>query len=81
MRPRRTFQIEFAPGSDPRWGLVRGRVEHVAWGDGTRFDSLAELLRFIGVTLRAMEGPSGRRRRGAGVAPVLRLEGSLRSAC
>jgi hypothetical protein len=56
MMTRRTFQNEFAPGSDPRWGQVRGRVEHLTWGDGTRFQSLDELLRFIGVTLRTLEG-------------------------
>ena len=58
MTTRRTFQIEFAPGSDPRWGQVRGRVEHLAWGDDAHFESLSELLRFIGLTLRTMETPA-----------------------
>jgi hypothetical protein len=77
MNTRHTFQIEFAPGSDPRWGLVRGQVEHLAWGERTRFESLDQLLRFIGVTLRAMDRPGSPRRRTMRVG----FDGNARRTC
>jgi len=47
MATQRSFLIELEPDADLSGGPVRGRVEHVAWGERGSFDSLAELLDFM----------------------------------
>jgi len=51
MTTHRSFLIELEPGADLAGGRVRGRIEHVAWGDREDFGSLDELLAFMGRAL------------------------------
>lgn len=48
---RAAFVVQFVAGSDLRAGSVGGRVEHVASGRHARFDSVDDLLRFLGDVL------------------------------
>jgi hypothetical protein len=61
MATQRSFLIELEPGADPGGGEVRGHVEHVAWGDCSRFDSLSELLEFMERALLPIGVSIGRR--------------------
>ena len=47
----RAFVVQFRPETDASQGRFEGRVEQVATGEGTRFQSLEELLGFIRRTL------------------------------
>ena len=47
MTTLRSFLIELEPGADLAGGRVRGRIEHVAWGDREDFRSFDELLAFM----------------------------------
>ena len=49
------FVIQFRDETDIATGRCAGRVEHVATSQGIRFDSLAELLDFIGRVLTDRE--------------------------
>jgi hypothetical protein len=55
-----SFLIELEPGADVGGGEVRGRIEHVAWGDRGRFESLVELLEFMSRALRPFEETADR---------------------
>ncbi len=57
MATQRSFLIELEPGTDPGGGRVRGRVEHVAWGDRGSFRSVAELLEFMSRALTPLDEP------------------------
>jgi hypothetical protein len=55
MGTHRSFLIELEPGADFGDGRVRGRIEHVAWGDREHFGSLDELLAFMSRALRPLD--------------------------
>lgn len=48
----RAFVLQFRPEADIEQGSFTGRVEHVQSGQAARFDSLEELLEFLGRVLR-----------------------------
>ena len=52
---RNAFVLQFAADSGPRHGRFHGRVQHVASGEQTAFDSLEELWAFVGQVLLAGE--------------------------
>ena len=56
LSPRAAFVVQFLPWSDPRSGVIGGRVEHVASGRSRRFASLKELLDFLADALTEL-GP------------------------
>ena len=47
----RAFVVHFRTNSNVARGPIEGRVEHVVSGQSTHFDSLEELLAFIGRVL------------------------------
>ena len=47
LSPRAAFVVQFLAWSNPRSGVIGGRVEHVASGRSRRFASLKELLDFL----------------------------------
>ena len=47
----RAFVVHFRTSSNVARGPVEGRVEHVISGQSTHFDSLEELLTFMGRVL------------------------------
>ena len=64
LSPQRAFVVQFrAETAVERWH-VEGRVEHVVSGQATHFDSLEELLTFIGRVLGALHTPPRKRPRG-----------------
>jgi len=56
------FVVHFRLSTDIAQGQIAGRVEHVVSGQSTHFDSLEELLAFIGRVLANMRAPPRRRR-------------------
>jgi hypothetical protein len=52
----RAFVVQLRPEALPEEGLLVGRVEHVVSGRSEHFDSLPELLAFLGRTVRVAEG-------------------------
>ena len=46
------FVVHVRPGALPEEGRIAGRVEHVASGRSEQFDSLPDLLDFLGRVLR-----------------------------
>jgi len=46
------FVVHLRPGTLPEEGRVAGRVEHVSSGRSAHFESLPELLAFLGWVLR-----------------------------
>jgi hypothetical protein len=46
------FVVHLRPGGAPEEGRMAGRVEHVASGRSERFESLPEMLAFLGRVLR-----------------------------
>jgi hypothetical protein len=52
----RAFVVHLRPEALPEEGLLVGRVEHVVSGRSDHFDSLPELLAFLGRTVRVAEG-------------------------
>ena len=52
----RAFVVHLRPEALPEEGLLVGRVEHVVSGRNEHFDSLPELLAFLGRTVRVAEG-------------------------
>ena len=52
----RAFVVHLRPEALPEKGLLVGRVEHVVSGRSEHFDSLPELLAFLGRTVRVAEG-------------------------
>lgn len=51
LSPQAAFVVQFVSGSRLDGGTVDGRVEHVASGRSARFDSVDQLLRFLGEVL------------------------------
>jgi hypothetical protein len=62
----RAFVVHLRPEALPEEGLLVGRVEHVVSGRSEHFDSLPELLAFLG---RVLKNLRNERRRGEG-SPV-----------
>ncbi len=48
------FVVQFRPDTDPSAARFEGRVEQVGSGEGARFESLEELVRFITRALARM---------------------------
>ena len=46
------FVVKFFPDTNPDEGRLCGRIEHVASGQTTRFESQSELLLFLNSVLR-----------------------------
>jgi len=61
MATQLSFLVELEPDVNPGGGEVRGRVEHIAWGDCGRFESLGELLEFMERSLLPLGASAGRR--------------------
>ena len=60
LSPQAAFVVQFVAGSDLHGGVVGGRVEHVASGRSTHFESVDDLLRFLGEALaQAGRGSDG----------------------
>ncbi len=53
---RNAFVLQFAAGTSPEPGLIRGRIHHVASGQLAAFESLDELWAFVS---RTLFGPNG----------------------
>ena len=51
LSPQAAFVVQFVVGSDLGAGTAGGRVEHVASGRSTRFESVDGLLRFVSEVL------------------------------
>jgi hypothetical protein len=49
------FVVHLRPGALPEEGRMAGRVEHVTSGRSERFESLPELLAFLGRVLRDLQ--------------------------
>lgn len=49
---RRSFVIKFSPDTNPEEGRFIGRVEHVASGQTTRFESSDALVSFLNDVLK-----------------------------
>lgn len=49
---RRSFVIKFSPDTNPEDGRFIGRVEHVASGETTRFESSDALVSFLNDVLK-----------------------------
>ena len=49
---RRSFVIKFSPDTNPEEGRFIGRVEHVASGETTRFESSDALVSFLNDVLK-----------------------------
>jgi hypothetical protein len=56
LSPQAAFVVQFVVGSDLRSGSVGGRVEHVASGRFARFETVADLLRFLSDALAQTGG-------------------------
>ena len=52
---RRAFVVQLRAGSEPAQRRLLGRVEHVSSGQATTFESLDELLAFIGRVLTQVD--------------------------
>ena len=61
----RAFVVHFRMSSNVARGPIEGRVEHVVSGQSTHFDSLEELLAFMGKVLAAGRSPPQRTTRKA----------------
>ena len=55
------FVVHFRLSTNIAQGQIEGRVEHVVSGQSTHFDSLEELLAFMGRVLANMRAPPRRR--------------------
>ncbi len=55
----RAFVLQLHADADVTTGAVAGRVEHVASGRVAHFDSVVELMRFIGLTLDDVRSAGG----------------------
>ena len=51
LSPHRAFVVQFRAETDVEQGRFVGRVEHVVSGQAAHFDSLEELVAFIGRVL------------------------------
>jgi hypothetical protein len=50
---RRIFIVHLRLDADPERGAVSGRVQHVSSGDATHFESVDELVAFLGLHVAA----------------------------
>jgi hypothetical protein len=55
------FVVHFRLSTNIAQGRIEGRVEHVVSGQSTHFDSLEELLAFMGRVLASVRAPPRRR--------------------
>ena len=63
--------MHLAVGGAPEEGRLVGRVEHVVSGRSEHFDSLPELLAFLGRSVRVAEGSvSTKRGEGTNAGPA-----------
>jgi len=53
---RRVFIVHLRLDADPANGRVTGRVQHVCSNDASHFESVEELLAFIGRHVTAVQG-------------------------
>ena len=53
LSPYRAFVVQLTENTDVERGQWAGRVEHVTSGQATRFQSVEELLAFVGRVLAA----------------------------
>jgi len=53
-RPR-SFVVQLAADASPTAGAIRGRAVHIASGDAASFESMTELLRFLGASIARAE--------------------------
>ena len=60
LSPHRAFVVQFRVETDVERGRFVGRVEHVVSGQATHFQSLEELLAFIGRVLATVRAPPRR---------------------
>lgn len=60
LSPHWAFVVQFRTETQVEAGHLRGRVEHVVSGQATHFQSLEELLAFIGRVLAALPAGSAR---------------------
>ena len=51
LSPHRAFVVQFREETEVEQGRFAGRVEHVVSGQAAQFDSLEELVAFIGQVL------------------------------
>jgi hypothetical protein len=58
------FVVHFRVNSEVAQGRMAGRVEHVASGQSTHFNSLEDLLVFMGRVLATVRAPPRRSRAG-----------------
>ena len=49
------FVVHLRPGARPDAGRMAGRVEHVASGRSAHFESLPEMLAFVGRVLSSLQ--------------------------
>jgi hypothetical protein len=61
---RHAFVVHFRVNSEVARGRMAGRVEHVTSGQSTHFNSLEDLLVFMGRVLATVRAPPRRRRAG-----------------
>ena len=64
LSPHRAFVVQFRAETDVGQGHCTGRVEHVVSGQATHFQSLEELLVFMGRVLASVRAPPRRKSRG-----------------
>jgi hypothetical protein len=53
-RPR-SFVVQLAADASPPGGAIRGRAVHIVSGDAAYFESMTELLGFLGVSIARHE--------------------------
>jgi len=64
LSPHRAFVVQFRAETVVEQGRFVGRVEHVVSGQAAHFQSVEELLAFIGRVLTEVRAPPRRRPRG-----------------
>ena len=64
LSPHRAFVVQFRAETAVEQGRFVGRVEHVVSGQAAHFQSVEELLAFIGRVLTEVRAPPRRRPRG-----------------
>ena len=60
LSPHRAFVVQFRAETEVEQGRFAGRVEHVVSGQAAQFQSLAELVAFMGRVLATVRAPPRR---------------------
>jgi len=60
LSPHRAFVVQFRAETAVEQGRFAGRVEHVVSGQAAQFQSLAELVAFMGRVLATVRAPPRR---------------------